>query len=105
MKTQQQIIRLYLEYRDSPPGLVQLVRRNLGHYLLRILIAALAIMLAYMLQRPELAFLVLGMLVGALLRDLAFFNRLARTWPTTASVLDWDRIEALLEDRPGEAHR
>lgn len=101
-KTQQQVIKLYRDYRSSPPSLRTLIRRNTGYYLLRIGVAALAIMLAYRLEQPELGFLVLGLLLGAMLRDIGLFMRLTKTWPITASVLDWERIEAMLNAQPGQ---
>jgi hypothetical protein len=98
MKLQQQVLELYQNYHVSPPSLVGLIGRNLGRYLLMIITAALAIILFYSVQLPNHASVLLGLLIGALLRDIAVFQRLIKTWPITESVLDWDRIDTLLEE-------
>ena len=97
MKLQQQVLNHYQEYHRIYPTLVQLIVRNLGRYLLIIAVAALVLVLSYALERPAVANFVLGLLIGALLRDLGTFIQFTKTWPIIDPVLDWDRIEALLE--------
>lgn len=97
MNIQQDVLRLYKDYQSSPPSVRKLFGRSLWRYLLLIFVFVLGIALAVIFGLANHAFLMLGLLVGALLRDLASFIRFVRTWPVTESVLDWDRIDTLLE--------
>lgn len=97
MKLQRQILKLYLDYRASPPTVFNLFARNLWRYLLTVVLFCLLAALSYAIQLPGLATFTLGLLIGALLRDLAAFIRFTKTWPITASVLDWEKIHTLLE--------
>ena len=96
MKLQQQVLNLYQNYHASPPRVLHLFGSNLGRYLLTIVVFCLVIVLSYTIQRPSLAVFALGLLIGALLRDLAVFIRFTKTWPITESVLNWNRIDVLL---------
>jgi hypothetical protein len=48
---------------------------------------------------------VLGVLAGVLLRDLAWFAATERGWPTQALVIDWERVEQLLNGNPADINR
>jgi hypothetical protein len=43
-----------------------------------------------------LAVAVLGILVGALLRDIGWFIGVTNAWSTVALILDWHKIEQIL---------
>lgn len=105
MKLQRQILTLYQEYHASPPSLFRLIRRNLGRYLLMLIPAAIAILLSYSIQRPSLGAFGLGLVIGALLRDLGTFIRTIRIWPIIESVIDWDRVQALLKSEASSVVR
>jgi hypothetical protein len=98
MKLQRQVLNLYRDYHASPPSVLTLIRRNLGRYLLVIVVFCLVIVLSSTIQRPGVAAFALGLLVGALLRDLAAFIHFTKTWKITESVLDWEKISSLLEN-------
>ena len=104
-KEQVQNLELYARYRTSPPTFWQLFRLNLKRYLL---VAALVVILFLLaptagVQWP--AGLAAGLLLGAILRDVATFWRFVRVWPATAAVLDWERVEALLSDADANARQ
>jgi hypothetical protein len=61
-------------------------------------IFCLVIVLSFVAQRFGLAAFALGLLIGALLRDLVAFNHFTKTWKITKSVLDWEKINSLLEN-------
>jgi hypothetical protein len=44
--------------------------------------------------------LVLGMLLGTLLRDLGWVRAVGQNWPFTVKVTDWGRVEALAGEVP-----
>jgi hypothetical protein len=97
MQRQQQIFNLYRGYRTSPPNVFNLFARNLWRYLLAIVLFCLVVILSYAARLPGLATFALGLMIGALLRDLAAFIRFTKTWPITELVLDWEKIHTLLE--------
>ncbi|MBN1359780.1 MAG: hypothetical protein JW993_04270 [Sedimentisphaerales bacterium] len=40
---------------------------------------------------------VIGMLVGAFLRDFGWLRRLKMNWPFTESVIDWKKVESIAQ--------
>jgi len=44
--------------------------------------------------------LVLGMVLGTVLRDLGWVRGTRRTWPFTLKVTDWDLVEELAAEKP-----
>lgn len=75
-----------------------LIRRNLGRYLLVIVVFCLVMVLSFATQRLGPAVFALGLIIGALLRDLVAFNHFTKTWKITESVLDWEKVSTLLEN-------
>jgi cell division protein FtsW (lipid II flippase) len=98
MKLQRQVLNLYRDYHVSPPSVLTLIRKNLGRYLLVIVVFCLVVVLSFVDQRFGLAAFALGLMIGALLRDLAAFNHFTKTWKITESLLDWEKINTLLEN-------
>ena len=43
-------------------------------------------------------YVLVGLFIGAMLRDIGWLRRFVKTWPSTAAVLDWDILETLLEE-------
>jgi hypothetical protein len=43
---------------------------------------------------------VLGLVVGAFLRDLSWYIGIQRTWPFAAKVTDWDKVQKLAGGLP-----
>jgi hypothetical protein len=98
-KVQRQMLEQYRAYRGNRPGVGFFVRLNLWRYLLLVGAAVVAFLLLLFLGAGGSACLVLGLVAGALLRDIALFRRFKNTWPVTERVLDWERIDYLLEGR------
>jgi len=97
VKIEQEVLNLYQKYRHSPPNLFQLVGLNLKRYFFMLIVTALAIGLLAALNWPNLIFLLLGLMLGTLLRDIATFRQFVKTWPVTKSVLDWQEIARRLD--------
>ena len=45
------------------------------------------------------ALAIVGIIVGVLLRDIYWFRGSLATWPTLDAIVDWDRVDNLLEAR------
>jgi hypothetical protein len=101
-KVQRQTLEQYRAYRGNRPGVGFFVRLNLGRYLLSVVLALVAFLMASLAGATGLAYLVLGLLAGALLRDFGLLRRFGKTWPVTETALDWERIDDLLEGRASE---
>jgi len=103
-KVQRQMLEQFRAYRGIRPGVGFFIRLNLWRYLLLVVAAVVAFLLLLFLGAGGSAYLVLGLVAGALLRDFALFRRFKNTWPVTERVLDWERVSGLLEGAaPNEA--
>ena len=102
-KEQRQNLELYAEYHTSPPKFWQLFRLNLPRYLLSAALIAIVFFLVQFGAPQSAAWLVAGLLLGTILRDVGTFWRFVRVWPATAAVIDWDRVDALLSEADAPA--
>ena len=74
---------------------MSLAKKNWWIFALLLLPGALAVIIFYVLEMPELSFLILGMVVGASLNILGYLARLAKTWPMIEEIVDWKKLEAI----------
>ncbi|MDX1616750.1 MAG: hypothetical protein R3300_20755 [Candidatus Promineifilaceae bacterium] len=95
-KSQRRNLKLYARYRNTPPTVGGLLRENLWRYGLSFVALFLLYSLAPAAQLEALPLILGGMLIGVLARDLNRYWTFVRTWPATAAVLDWERVEDLL---------
>jgi hypothetical protein len=65
--------------------------------LILIAVSALGVYAAYTLHAYWAAFIVVGLFIGALARDVGSFRRVIQIWPVFAEVLDWQRVDQLLD--------
>ena len=68
------------------------------NYLRLLLVFATGIVLMAALKAPAFSFILVGMVIGTLSRDLGAFRKTVRVWPALAAVLDFNRIDQLLAD-------
>jgi hypothetical protein len=74
------------------------IKGHARRYLILILIFGLLLsVLAYIKQWPAFTFAV-GMLLGSLLRDVAWVRQSSRAWPFTEKVTDWDIVQKLAQE-------
>jgi hypothetical protein len=95
---QKEVLTQYLRWRKSPPSIARLFRRSVRNHLRMVLVGVGGAWLSFAIGTGIGAIVIRGELGGVLLRDIAWFRVMARTWPTLAAVLDWERVEQLLED-------
>jgi hypothetical protein len=86
----------YLKYHDKPPTLGRLLLRSWWiHAIMLIVGVGIAASLFY-LGMPSIGMLGLGMMLGAVLRDIRHFRNTVMVWLVLEQVIDWGRIKQLL---------
>jgi len=102
--TQKQIkqLRMSRDLRERNPTLGWYIR-GVWRYYLAILVFFLAVICFYTWAGwPLASAFVAGMLTAVLLRDLKWYRQMARGWPLSREITNWERVDELLaeSDRP-----
>jgi hypothetical protein len=87
-----------LDCRKSPPTVWDVCRQNARVMITLILFFGGLAALAYAVDLQGLAIFTLGILAGCLLRDFQAFRRSVHHWPMSEAILDWPRIEKMLDE-------
>ena len=69
-----------------------------GHIRIIVLFAAAAT-LCFSIGIAPVGYTMIGMLVGAISRDLGHFWKHAHVWPIVSKIIDWQKLNALLNDQ------
>lgn len=81
-----------------PPTVGKLIEISLVQHCLRLMVFAAVIALAATsLGDIYLALFLIGLLVGSMGRDVAQFRYTVHMWPVLQVVMDWNRIDELLQ--------
>src|SRR4051812_5636840 len=92
---QRRVLRLYTVWRENPPTVGSLFALNWKrHLLMAVVLTAMCGIMTY-LGNTDVSYWIVGVLVGALARDLGFFLRTVKIWPLEAALLDWRRVDEL----------
>jgi hypothetical protein len=92
---QRDLLVLFAHWKDRPPTVGGLFLRNWTRYLVLLAFAAVGCGFLWYRGLDTAGWFVLGMIVGAIFRDVGTFRRMVRNWPVEAEVLDWRRVEEL----------
>jgi len=95
-KAQRRNLELYASYQKAPPTFWQLFKLNLWRYLVMAVLLVLLFGLSKVTGTEWLALITLGLFLGALMRDLARFRQFVHIWPAISAVLDWERLNTLV---------
>ena len=101
-KIQRIVLQRYQGYRRRPPTLLGLFRQSWQVGAILIVASAIVIWFAYNSHVFWAAYLVAGLLVGALARDVGSFRRFLQVWPTLSQILDWQRVEQELSQEQAD---
>jgi len=101
-KIQRIVLQRYQGYRQQPPTLLGLFRQSWQVEAILIVASALVIWFAYNSYVFWAVYLVAGLLVGALARDVGSFRRFLQVWPALSQVLDWQRVEQELSQEQAD---
>ncbi len=94
-RSERRALAFYVKYRYANPSLGNVLAFNLHVVLYWLVMQAIGIALIVFMPRWW-AFLFLGAMLGALLRDLRRMHSVARQWPTQRELLNWDEVERRL---------
>ena len=101
----ERVLLAYLAWRTSPTTAMSLLRRSFWTFAFSVASMGGAACFAYFaLEMELLAIGAVGLLLGTLLRDIAWLSAVERSWPTTAAILDWKRIQQLVSKEPPALH-
>jgi hypothetical protein len=101
-KRQRALFRFYRDYRQIPPSFLDLMPRSLKGELLLVAFFGTSAALCYLANDYPFMMLMMGMLLGALARDIGNNMRTLQIWPVFVQVLNWDRIDMMLDQGPEE---
>ncbi len=91
-----------LETRDRGYSFPLFIRRSAKRYLLLFALFGFVLLAFGVLQYWMTFYLMLGMLVGSLLRDIGWFRAIGKTWPFSQKVTDWNEVQRLADARNGD---
>jgi hypothetical protein len=89
------MVRFYLDHKNSPPTLGQFFRRAAKMLILWIAFCAAGCYLVYLVGQPYWGLLLVGLFVGAAVREYRHFHYTIQVWPALTEVLDWKKVEEL----------
>jgi F0F1-type ATP synthase assembly protein I len=96
-KIQRRSLGIYLRFRDERPTILKLAKTSLWRLLLISVYCLTAALLFYFFRSAWGVGLMLGILIGFLSATVAQLRLFLKVWPAAREVLDWARVEALLE--------
>jgi hypothetical protein len=88
-------VRYYLKHRDHAPTWAGFFRRFARTLFLWTITGVVGSYVCVVMGLPMLAFLLVGMLVGAALRELRQHHHVSQSWPAVAAIVDWKRAQEL----------
>lgn len=95
------VLEFYLRHRTKPLTLAFMLFRCLPTWILLAAVLALIAFVVSLLLNGNYTALavafVAGAMIGAVSRDIGYTCRIVRRWRLLKSVLDWDKIERLLQ--------
>jgi hypothetical protein len=104
---QRRALEVYRWYRHHPPAwqfyLSALLWRSASQIYLAIgAIALLIVLIGRTSAIGAWIYLLLGVIIGMIVRALLSYQHTIRLWPVLASIIDWDKVDALLQPLPSE---
>ena len=89
-------LRLYLEFRDKPMSIGLLLRFNAKMYGFLFLLFAATAAFVYTVYGLVPSLFVVTAFSVMVLRDIGFYRRTVQVWPCMRGVLDWGKVEELV---------
>ena len=104
---QRRALEVYRWYHLHPPAwqfyVSAMLRRSA--YQIYLAIAAIALLLLLTSRITTIGawiYLFLGVIIGLILRGLLAYHQTIRLWPVLTSIIDWDKVDTLLDVQPPE---
>lgn len=96
---QRNTLKFYQGYRDKPPTLWSLWEQASRSHAILFILVSLGSIFLYLDVSPAAGCFLAGLGVGAILRDVGRFRAIASVWPALTMILDWKKVDDLLESR------
>jgi len=93
---QKKLLEQYQSFQHQPPSVRSLIALSARGHILMIVVFVSAAVLCFSVAIASVGFGLIGMLVGAVCRDLGQFLKLTRAWPVLSKVINWQSLNALL---------
>ena len=97
------ILTALVESHRSSPTVANYFRKSIRVHLILVALCGGAAGLFWSEGSDEAALAFLGILFGSLLRDYAWFRASVKLWPTINALMDWERIEQVLEESKADS--
>ena len=100
-RVQFKVLRVWLRYHSSGYGIGQWMRSCWKSWLFLAVMCAWSYYFVIPVSAP-VGWGFFGLLVGAFLRDIGYYQVSRRTWPVTERVIDWKQVQELVDshDKP-----
>jgi hypothetical protein len=96
------VLQRYKGYRSQPPTFMGVLKQSWRGEVILVAASALVAWFAYSSHLYALAYFIVGMLVGTLARDVGTFRRVLQVWPALSQVLDWHRVDEVLDQEEAD---
>ena len=96
-KFQESLLSFYQQNRDRQITIWWILSSAWKNYILLILLVTAIVAIAWYLDWLMITYLVAGLVVGALLRDIGYAQRSSKFWPVLMSIIEWRKVEELLD--------
>lgn len=96
-KLQAKALTNFRTFRNDAPTFANQMRRAWWFYLMIAVMALGCAAIGYFLEQPWVGGLGIGMALGIYFRDDANVHRFSLLWPALAEVIDWAKLDQLLE--------
>ena len=96
-RLQRKVLSNYQIFHASPPTIAKLMSMSIVAHIAMLMCIGTALALAIAANEKYMAAAIAGSVVGALSRDLGVFIRIVRVWPVLNSIIDWNKVDSLLD--------
>lgn len=94
---EQKLARKLLPLQQRGPTYGRFFRNNVRLYTFQLVVFAAVLGALAWFDQPAGFLLVLGIVIGALLRDAGWVRSIRRTWPFTVAVTDWEKVRRIAD--------
>jgi hypothetical protein len=100
-KQQRRMLEIYRWYRAHPPSLRFYLSAMLWRSARWLYVGVFAIAVLIVIGRAtifgSLTYIILGLLLGFVVRDVIYYRQTTLVWPVFDEIIDWGKVEALLQ--------
>ena len=104
MDNYQELAQRLLVHRKQGYSISYIMQRSSRRYLVLSIVLIVLVIFALLEQNATiraLAMFGIGLVLGALIRDIGWFRAIKQMWPFTSEVTDWAKVEAIAAGEAG----